>query len=159
MVKNAEIMGFLAVLLLLSLPFYILLRIEPNFEYFQELVASNVSVFLIALGFHPQQHGYFIFLEGKGLEVAPACVGWRSLLAFSGLVLATPRRKNKIGAIMLLPMIYSFNIFRLITSLLVSVFIPSLFDIIHGFLWTYAMTFLVLGLWWYWVKLGAQRHV
>lgn len=159
MEKKIEVLKFLVTLIILAAPFYVLLQLEPQFGYLQEIVASNVWLFLVAFGFRPQQQGYFIFLEGKGLEVAAACVGWRSMLAFLALVIATPKRENKLGALCLLPLIYGFNIFRLITSLLTSIFFPNLFDIIHGFLWTYAMTFLVLGLWWYWAKLGAQRHI
>jgi exosortase/archaeosortase family protein len=137
----------------MAIPFYILLQLEPYFQDIQTFVAGNVYLLLLTMGFQPEQQGYFIFLQGKGLEVAPACVGWRSILAFTALVIATPRNKNKLKAILLVPVLYGFNLFRLITSLFAKIFVPNWFDIIHGFLWTYAMTFLVLGLWWYWVRL------
>ena len=151
MEKKLELLRFFLVLALMAVPFYLILKLEPYFWDVQVFTASNVYVLLLVLGFQPVQQGYFIFVMGKGLEVAAACVGWRSVLAFLALLVATPGKRNPAGGLALIPILYGFNIFRLATSLLTNVFAQNLFDIVHGFLWTYSMTFLVLGLWWYWV--------
>lgn len=154
-----SVLRFLAPLSALAVAFYFLVQLEPGLEPVQELIAANARVFMLALGFIPVQQGYFLFLEGKGLEVAAACVGWRSMLAFLGLVAATPDRDDKLRTLAYLPVIHGFNIARIATSLLSVVFIPAWFDAVHGFLWTYGMTLLVLGLWWRWAQLGGQREV
>jgi exosortase/archaeosortase family protein len=153
MEKKLEILRFLLILVVLAVPFRIILQIEPGLGQIQEFVANNVYIILVLMGFSPVQQGYFIFLMEKGLEVAAACIGWRSIYAFLALMVATPRKTHYRKGLLFLPFLYAFNLFRLVTSLLVNVFVPDLFDLVHGFLWTYAMTFLVLGLWWFWVKL------
>ena len=156
MEKKLELLRFFLVLALMAVPFYLILKLEPYFWDLQVFTASNVYILLLVLGFQPVQQGYFIFLMGTGLEVAAACVGWRSVLAFMALLVATPGKKNYLRGLAYVPFIYGFNIFRLATSLLTDIFAQNLFEIIHGFLWTYAMTFLVLGLWWHCVKLGTK---
>ncbi len=150
--KLRTVLRFLAVLLLCAVPFYLLLGVEPYLEPVQELIASNAAVLLTALGFAPVQQSYFLFLQGSGLEVAAACIGWRSALAFIALVLATPFRPMKLRALPYLPVIHGFNLARIATSLLAGALLPDWSGLVHGFLWTYGMTFLVLGLWWHWAS-------
>lgn len=151
-----KILKFFLTLIVLAIPFYLLLNLEPYFLFLQDVAAINVQTFLELIGLEVSRESYLVFLMGKGLEVAPACIGWRSIAVFLAIVIATPlKKKNYWLALGLTPILYGFNIFRLSTSLITFVLAPGLFDAVHGFLWKYGMTLLVLGLWWYWFKLSS----
>jgi len=151
-----RILMFFVTLIILAIPFYLLINLEPHFVFLQEITAINTQMFMEIIGLEIVRDSYFIFMMNKGLEVAPACIGWRSIAVFLAIVVATPLKKKDYWlAFGLVPILYGFNIFRLSTSLITLVLAPNLFDVVHGFLWKYGMTLLVLGLWWYWLKLSS----
>jgi len=150
------VLRFLVRFLILAIPLYLFERLD--LFALQDLEAKQVSYILNLFG-QGSEVVYVngipsIVYQGRGIGIIGACTGYRSFFALVALILAVPGvnwRKRKVGLLLALPSIYVFNLTRLVSTVLLSQFIE--FQVIHDYLWIYGMTFLVLFLWLFWLKL------
>ena len=128
---------FIARLLVFSLP--TLLIIATGYEF---APLMNVTHFLA-----------FTLLQATGVPVVSSgSSGWKSLLLFFALIMATeaPLRRRLEG-LALLPIIYGANVVRVwFMFFYVHIFGLGYYEIIHGTLWSWGMIVFTLALWLSW---------
>jgi len=157
--KLWNVLVFLARFCILAIPFHIILWSNFDAYMLQVFVASAVSYILSASGVEALHAGTFVYVREPALmtvEIIKDCVGWKSFLAFAGLVFAVRgvRPKNRIAAVAVgAPVFFFANIFRIFTSVYASlVFGVETFDTIHGILWQGGMMALIVGSWIVWLR-------
>ena len=157
--KLLEILKFLVVFNLLSIPLHLIIFLKINLYPLSNIERLQASFILNLIGIKHElidvnlggQILPAIKTGGKIMAIGEACTSIRSILAFLALVFASPKKlKAKKKGLIYLPIIYIANVFRIVTLGLVSVEMPSLFDLIHIFLWREGLIALIILLWVYW---------
>ncbi len=121
-------------------------------------IATSSLLSLTDINYYIQGNTFFIDTKTGLLiaEIIRDCVGWKSFLALSGLMIATRHvtlKSKLIGIIFGLLAIFAGNIIRLFTTF----YITSkegleYFDMTHNILWQGGLIFLVVSIWWIWMK-------
>lgn len=140
---------FLAKMLLIGGVFHAILWIYPDTSWLQARYAEFITGIMNQLGYSFRAESVYIL---PGYEITQDCLGWKSIMAFTALVVSsTPRIKENLkyiiagtGAIMLA------NIVRIVTTIHLSEIGLISFEVIHGFLWKWSLTAIVLVAWIYW---------
>ncbi len=150
--------------LILSIPLYLVLWLNPGMEPIQAAVADHAASALRALSFTVTRDN-LILSVGPGtpflVYIGPDCVGWKSMLCFVALVLATlgvSMRKRALGLAIGIPVIYLGNLARII----VVVFIERGYGLeaaklFHDWLWQAGLIALVLVTWLAWLRWEGVR--
>jgi len=153
------LLKFLIIFNLLAIPLQLIIFFRVNLYSLALIERAQVTFFLDLFGVDylvydvPYGEGFIpaIDLNNHVLAIGEACTAIRSLLAFSALVIASPRSwRSKKKAVIFLPIIYFANIIRIATLAFVSLSIPSFFDLFHIIVWREGLVFLILILWVYW---------
>lgn len=153
-----EIIVFIIKLNIFLIPLYLLSNLKINIYPLQNFIASSVLSLLKIMGIsatmkdlviivHSQNYGFAGFIDFD-------CTGWKSILAFTALIFATPNsgRKKLIG-LSFLPLVFFINILRIaIVFFIVATYDAEYFFIIHSIGWSFGMIFIVLALWILWMK-------
>jgi len=146
---------------LLALPLYIIMGSGVQFFVWEKLIADQVSFVISGFAEVNQtvEFGMSV-LSVEGFEarigIDSSCTGYRSMLAFIALVFAVPgvdwkkRLKPLVPGFMIL---YAVNLFRIIITISAGVLFGfRAFELMHLFLWRWALTLAILGMWFYWLK-------
>lgn len=166
--KYWPILRFLLIFSLFSGPLYLVLYSPLSLMPLQTTVANQVAKLLTLSGIPSfTQSNLLIFKTKTGellkILIVRECVGWMSLLAFVGLVFATPnvgKRYRFLGLGVGLPLIWIINLIRLFTTFyLIYQYGLSYFELIHSFLWRVSLILFVFGLWVAWVKVSRIREI
>lgn len=152
--KLLETGVFLAKLLLAGLVFRLVLFLHPDTTYLQAGLAAVTAELLGLAGIEAVSRGLFVFTDQATYVITQDCLGWKSLSVFVALVLASPKKNGRIlvwGSVLLV----AANLVRILTTVyLAHIGVP--FDLVHGILWKWGLTALVLGAWFYWLSGGAE---
>jgi len=155
---------------LFSIPIYIIKFFNLNLFYFEQLYAFILSYLLNIMSVSAQ---VFYTLSPETLTTIPAihvkdlnlsfgidnsCTGYISMLALTGLILSTPRRKLRkkfsflaIGLVIL----FLANILRILITILFALNFGEIYlDVVHNFLWREALIIIVVILWIIFLKLS-----
>jgi exosortase/archaeosortase family protein len=145
---------FLARLLALSLPLYVVPLYPALLLPLQDAVAGSSHGALLFFGFSAERDGLFITItsgEPFGLFIGPDCTGWKSAVLFIALLIAPAGiawRKRALGAAIGLPALYAANIARIATVASAGAGISEgIALLLHDFLWQWGLTIAVLSLW------------
>ena len=126
-----------------------------NFLYFKiageqiiprEITASLVALLLRLFGLNAEANGTFVLTNGSSIDVIGECTGIFSIIVYTSCILAYPTglKKKAIGMIGI-PILYGITLIRLVSTALVGVFIPSMLDFFHTYLWqVFLIVFVVL---------------
>lgn len=149
---------FLILLNIFSIPLYIILIFGLSFYPLQKITAVSVSSTLNLIGIGNDINGLSLSLSesptGFMGTIDWDCTGWKSMIAFAALILATneSRRKKMIG-LALLPLVYIANIIRItFVFAYVAYFGIEYFEFIHSLMFSFAMIAFILALWLAWLK-------
>lgn len=142
---------FLGKLLMLGIPFQLLLILEPDTKGIQTFYADLINSILLFLGYSSNSLGIDILLNDQIYRITQDCLGWKSMAAFAALIVASGKKVNKNLHLILggLTIIFVANIFRIITTILLSDSGIISYSVIHGVLWKWGLTFLIIVLWAY----------
>ena len=153
---------FLVRFLLMSIPVYLLMHFKAKFFYLGYFEAQIVAVILNSLKINSiafAEWGFpMIAVEGlsQTILIDSACTGYRSILALAGLIIAVPNIewKKRIKGIFYGAIILFFvNIARITSTIILGVkFGDAVFDFTHTFLWREGLIFIVVLLWYLWLK-------
>ncbi len=150
---------FLSRFTVLALPFHLILWTNFDAFFLQVLVAKGVFYLLSFSGVFVIQADNFLYVQAPFLwtiEIIKDCVGWKSFLAFSGLVFAVRavRLKTRVlGLIAGAHVIFFGNIIRIYTSVYASMILGTeAFSFIHDVLWQWGLITIVLLAWLCWMK-------
>ncbi len=147
---------FIARLLVFSLP--TLLIIATGYEFAPLMNVTHFLAFTLlqATGVPVVSSGSLITVPVEGgtwaAYVSWDSSGWKSLLLFFALIMATeaPLRRRLEG-LALLPIIYGANVVRVwFMFFYVHIFGLGYYEIIHGTLWSWGMIVFTLALWLSW---------
>ena len=134
---------------------FLILCFALNFAYFKlageqiiprSFTASLVALFLRLFGLDAEANGTFVLLNGSSIDVIGECTGIFSIIVYCSVIFAYPTSlRNKTIGLIGIPILYALTLVRLISTALVGVFIPSLFDFFHTYLWqVFLIVFVVL---------------
>lgn len=144
---------FLTVFTALSLPFYLLLNSGWNATVLRSVQAMIAADILSLTGLEVSHIGTFIYSEQLLVDVTRDSTGWKSLLAFTALVLAVgrPLRQTVSGILLGVTVIAAANLLR-ITSMFYAVAVYGVdYELMHTVLWRWGLTFVVLTTWLLWL--------
>ncbi len=151
--KLKSILLFWLKLLAVGLVFRAVLLLDPPTALLQEIQASYTGYWLQAVGLDPTVKGSFIHLSGETYLITRDCLGWKSMFLFIGLVFASAKKVGNLRFFLptgLLVILAANNLRILSTIFLVEAGFFS-WDVIHGFLWRWGLTAVVLLVWSTWL--------
>jgi len=154
--KLIKILKFSVVFNLFLATLYIMTR--NNIYFLQQLTAELVTTLLNRTGVAASLKELMITVPVKtglfGGTVDWDCTGWKSILVFIALVVATPTDwRKKLKAWFFIPLIYLANILRVwFVFFFVSRFGIEHFETIHKTLWSWGLIAVLLVCWVCWYK-------
>ena len=167
--KFFRVLRFFIKFNLFAIPLYIILFEGWTLVELQRLVADVTMAALTALGYNPSINGFTIsipVIHGDWAAVINwDCTGWKSLLAFFALVMATdfPNKRKALG-LLLLPAIFVINLLRIIFMFFyVKTYDLANYQLVHNIVWSWGLILTILVLWMIWMKwdftkLIGKRH-
>ena len=90
---------------------------------------------------------------GFPVKIIVECTGIYEVLIFSSAVLAFPTlwSKRGLGLLMGIPLLYLFNVVRIVVLILVGKFWPSIFDFMHIYFWQATLILMITSVWLLWI--------
>lgn len=145
---------FIFKLLLAGLIFRAVLFFNPSTYQVQSAFANMMSWLLNASGIEAMNTGTRIFTEKSIYVIVQDCLGWKSMSMFVALVYASTQRTLEYANYILggLTLLFAANIVRVYSTIYLAEAGIISFEVIHGFLWRWSLTVIVLGLWIYWLR-------
>ncbi len=147
--------------LIAGLVFQLILFIDPSTYQIQAAFTSLIAFLLSTAGLELTYTGIRIFTSEATYVIVQDCLGWKSMAAFIALIYASASRTlEHLNYILLgLAILFAANIVRVLTTVYLSEIGLISFDIIHGTLWRWSLTVVVLALWVYWFKNLKDREM
>ncbi|HIG97139.1 MAG TPA: exosortase/archaeosortase family protein [Candidatus Aenigmarchaeota archaeon] len=161
--KNADtnlihVLRFFIKFNLFAIPLYIILYEGWTLVELQLLVANAVTAMLQSIGFNPTAHDLLISIPIRngnwGAFINWDCTGWKSMLAFFALVMATefPLRR-KLAGLLLIPVIFVINLLRIVFMFFyVRTFDLANYQIVHAVIWSWGLIAVIIVLWLLWLR-------
>lgn len=165
-VKNEKlfrIAKFLAKFNIFAIPLYAILLSGWTLVELQRLVADVTMYMLTAAGMNPAINDLLISIPIKNGDWAAVinwdCTGWKSMLAFLALVMATDYpAKRKLAGLMLLPVIFAVNLLRIFFMFFyVKTFDLASYQLVHAVVWSWGLILTILILWIVWMKYDFRK--
>ena len=156
--KFIRVLKFFVKFNLFAIPLYVILYEGWTLPALQKWIADFTIYALSALGLNPSISDLMIFIPVKNGDWAAVitwdCTGWKSMLAFFALVMATdyPNKRKMLG-LLLLPVIFVVNLARIIFMFLwVHWFDLANYQLVHSVIWSWGLIFTILILWLVWMR-------
>lgn len=156
--REAAALRFFIKFNLFAIPLYVLVAINFDFLLAQRAVAAIEMWLLNAAGIGATIEGLLITVPVQGGSwggfINSDCIGWKSMLAYAALVLATefPRRK-KLTGLLLLPIIFLANIIRVFFMFFyVNTWGLAGYEFVHAVVWSWGLLLIVAVTWIVWAK-------
>ena len=140
---------FLVKMLAVGAIFHIILWIYPDTSGIQSSYAQFISSLMNYLGYSFRAESVYIL---PGYEITQDCLGWKSMMAFTALVVSSTRDivENMRYILAGVAVLAVANTVRVITTIHLSEIGLISFEVIHGFLWKWSLTAVVLMCWILW---------
>ena len=156
--KLLKVLKFFVKFNLIAIPLYIVILLDLRLVELQQLTAWMTYGILDYAGADPIINGYLISIPiNHGTWAAIInwdCTGWKSMLAFFALVMATDLPlKRKMYGLVLIPVIYVINIARIFFMFFyVRTFDLANYQFVHTIVWSWGLILIILVLWVYWLR-------
>jgi len=97
--------------------------------------------------------GKLVTFHGFSVTIIEECIGVYEMLIFSTGVLAFPAsaRSRALGLLMGLPVLYAFNVVRILMLVVVGHYAPEQFDFMHLYFWQATLILMITGVWLLWL--------
>ena len=97
--------------------------------------------------------GNLVVFQGFSVKIIVECTGIFEIMIFSAAVLAFPTsiRKKAIGLFLGAPLLYLFNVVRIIVLILVGRYWFSIFDFMHIYFWQATLILMITSVWLLWI--------
>ena len=104
--------------------------------------------------------GRVVSYGGFPVKIIEECTGLYEVIIFSSAVLAYPTSwKNKgLGLLVGTPLIYFFNILRILVLIIVGNFYHRSFEFMHLYFWQATMIAMITGVWLLWIVKVVRRE-
>ena len=105
------------------------------------------------LGFDASLEGNLVYLGSFAVRIIEECTGIFEVIIFVAAVLAFPTTlaKKAIGLAMGIPLLYFFNVVRILVLLLVGRYEPSIFEFMHLYFWQATLILMITSVWLLWI--------
>jgi len=132
----------------------------PFTEYFPDVVYNMMTITAdiecLILGMFADKvscTGNLVSFKGFPVRIIVECTGIYEVLIFSAAVLAFPTRWSKrlVGLMMGWPLLYLFNVVRIIVLILVGKYWSSIFDFMHIYFWQATLILMITSVWLLWI--------
>lgn len=145
---------FLGKMLAMGIALRVVLQFRPDTTAIQSWLASVTADILGFLGVDLVVNGALMIGETSSYLVTQDCLGWKSMFAFTALVIASTENlikdlKTILGGLIL---IFIANIVRVVTTVYLSYKNIVSFDIIHAIFWKWGLTAIILLIWISWLS-------
>lgn len=149
-----ETTKFVGKLLIAGLVFRLVLFLSPTTYQVQAAFTSLITYVLSFTGLEVMQEGIRIFTDNAVYIIVQDCLGWKSMAVFIGLMWAsTGRTLEHLNYILAgLGILVVGNIVRVVSTVYLAEIGLFSYEIIHGVLWRWSLTLLVLGIWGFWLR-------
>ncbi len=143
--RNWVVLRFSLLFVFFMFVFYVFYLWSPR-SWFNRQTASELGFVLDLLGYGVRVEGDLVFVNGSPLRVIDECTSVYSLIVFAACVLAYPvgLREKIVGLAGGVPFIYGVNLIRLVSLSFVVVEFPSLFEVIHLYVWQVTLIILIV---------------
>ncbi|MFB6077123.1 MAG: exosortase/archaeosortase family protein [Candidatus Nanohaloarchaea archaeon] len=150
-----EALLFLVTFTVLAAPFYALLNSGWDATGIRAATATAAAGLLDAIGIPATSTGPYLAAGDMLVDVTRDSTGWKSLLAFTGLVLATrPDRRQAVEGIVLgVVGVAAANLLRIVSMVVLVQRAGIPYDLLHLVMWRWGLTGILLLLW-----IGWRRH-
>ncbi|MFH1892878.1 MAG: exosortase H [Candidatus Zixiibacteriota bacterium] len=113
------------------------------------LLSSNVSV-----------SGQSVTFLGFPVRVIEECTGIYEILIFIAAVMAFPTtlKKKGVGLALGVPLMYLFNIVRILVLIIVGRYYYSIFDFMHLYFWQVTLILMITSVWVLWILKVVNRE-
>lgn len=144
---------FLLVFTVLAAPLYLLLATGWQGTWLRHRMAAASVMGLHFLGVEAVRNGVFIEAGTFIIDVTRDSTGWKSALALTALIVATPTswRHRMQGIVLGVVVIAAGNVLRIVTTVYAAVVHQVPYELLHLFLWRWGLTIIVLGVWMTWL--------
>ena len=164
-IRLVNVLIFLLVFNLLSIPLYIAMYTNFSFEPLKQINAEIVSATLRLFGFVSHSEDSIVDIATNNgtqkIEISWDSTGWKSMYAVAALILATPAvniSKKLKAALVSVGIIFAVNFLRITTTILISAtFGFKLFDIVHTVLWREGLILAVIVVWVLWMRMEKYK--
>ncbi len=161
---------FLAGFTILAAPLYLFIWSQWNPIWLRSFNAYISAGILDIIGIEASSSGVFLNTAGLYVNVSTDSTGWKSMLALTALILATPReiwkeensedsQKGYVnwvgkarGVVAGVIFVFVGNIVRLVSMVYLVEVSGASYSFVHTFLWRWGLMFLVLGFWICWIN-------
>jgi archaeosortase B (VPXXXP-CTERM-specific) len=94
-----------------------------------------------------------VYLGDFGVHIIEECTGIFEVIIFVAAVLAFPTswQKKAIGLGMGIPLLYVFNVVRILVLILVGRFHPASFEFMHIYFWQATLILMITSVWLLWI--------
>lgn len=144
---------FIGKLMIAGLIFRGILFVYPDTTGIQSAFADLIAAIISTSGLEAAADGIYIRIGDAVYIITQDCLGWKSKSVFSALVIASgiTRRNLKFLASGIAVLLVA-NIVRVVTTIHLSHSGLISYEVIHGTLWKWGLTGVVLALWLYYLK-------
>jgi len=113
-----------------------------------------MSWMLKSSGIEATSTGIRILTDKSVYVIVQDCLGWKSMAMFVALIYASTKRTLEYADYIIggLLVIFIANILRVFSTIYLAEAEIISFEVIHGVLWRWSLTLIVLGLWIYWLR-------
>ena len=134
-------------------------RLQPTLRQLEIFTATSVASFMSLFTSAMVSHGDLVTYDGFSVSIIIECVGILEMLIYSACVLAFPApwRARAIGVPAGCLAIYSFNVLRIATLLVVGRHWHAAFDFFHLYFWQATLIAMIVGVLYAWIRLCVQR--
>ena len=153
---NPEVAKFISLFLIsLSVFYFISIRFESSIPFFSMKSTTEVLYSLLkAIGINVSAGEYNIIFPSFSLEIIRQCTGIFEVITIVSCILAFPSsvKKKIVGITLAVPIIYLFNMGRLVFLSVLGIYYLFLFSAVHEYLLQLTFVFLVVFFWIFWTK-------
>jgi archaeosortase B (VPXXXP-CTERM-specific) len=133
------------------------------FSAVQALTAGTARLdylLLRAAGADASLDGNLVQLGDFGVRIIEECTGIYEVIIFVAAVLAFPTslRKKAVGVAFGVPLLYLFNVLRILVLLGVGRFRPGLFEFMHLYFWQATLILMITSVWLLWIFKVVRRE-
>jgi archaeosortase B (VPXXXP-CTERM-specific) len=160
---NMLLLRFLAIFgFLLGVLYVLTIQFEPYVPIFNIATTSATLVELLKLfGLQASLNSNGVSISNFVFDIVRQCTGLFEVITLIAAIFAYPSSlKNKMKGIAIgLPLIYIFNIVRLVSLAYVGIYSFSLLEIVHDYILQITFFSFVVSIWFYWINNVVRKNV
>jgi len=153
---NTTILKFIVFFIIsLSIFYFISIQFESYIPLFSmQSTAKALHLLLNLMGIKNNLDTYNIIFSNFSITIVRQCTGIFEVMALTACMIAYPASKEKkfAGIVFAIPVIYIFNMFRLVFLSVLGIYYPSIFEAVHDYLLQLTFIFLVVFFWIFWIN-------